>query len=136
MSSSTAQNSISSDALTLAEGAARIIEQRPHEATAAVLVDRMHIAEQHRGHKISAHLLGELMGLLHLDPACTLMVAMPEPQQESGGYYEDGPERDRALARLKAACRIAGFSPIPETDVWVHNGNQWLEASDAQTDTP
>ena len=114
-----AADAISSDAEQLGAAAAAIIDAHPDAFIDNVLlIDRMHLAPRWRGNRLSGAIIADLMALLRLDADCTVVVLQPEPQESTGGPIDDGPERDKALARLTSAYRASGLEPWRQSVVW------------------
>ena len=80
----------------------------------------MHLDPKWQGNRLSGPIITDLLVLLRLDAKSTVVVLQPEPQKPEGGPYDDGSERDQALARLTAAHQASGFEP------WHQTGNWWL----------
>jgi len=123
-----AADAISSDAEQLGSVAVAIIDAHPDAFIDNVLlIDRMHLAPQWRGNRLSGAILADLLSLLRLDADSTVVVLQPEPQQSvlqpepqqsTGGSMDDGAERDKALARLTSAYRASGLEPWRQSVVW------------------
>lgn len=114
-----AADAISADAEILGATAVAIIEAHPEAFIDNVLlIDRMHLGSKWRGNRLSGAIIADLLALLRLDTDSTAVVLQPEPQKPDGGPYEDGPERDQALARLTAAYRASGLKPWRQTAIW------------------
>jgi len=114
-----AGGALSSDAEQLGAAAAAIIDAHPDAFIDNVLlIDRMHLAPRWRGNRLSGAIIADLMALLRLDADCTVVVLQPEPQESTGGPIDDGPERDKALARLTSAYRASGLEPWRQSVVW------------------
>lgn len=112
-------DAISSDAEPLGAAAASIIEAHPDEYLATVLlIDRLHLDERWRGHRLSGRIIDDILALLRLDPESTVVVLKPEPQKPTGGPYGDGSDRDAAMGRLCAAYRESGLEDWGEYGVW------------------
>lgn len=111
-------DAISTDASTLAGGAAKWMKRNGDYADTALLVDSVFIEEEYRGNRLMGPVIDKLLDLLQLDPATTLVVTQPEPQIEGGGPYPDGAERDAAMASLLKAVRAAGFRNVRGTPVY------------------
>lgn len=114
-----AADAISADAEPLGAAAAAIVEAHPDAFIDSVLlIDRMHLDPQWRGNRLSGAIIDDLLALLRLEADSTVVVLQPEPQKPTGGPYDDGTERDEALARLTAAYRASGLEPWRQTVVW------------------
>jgi hypothetical protein len=114
-----AADAISADAEPLGAAAAAIIDAQPDAVIDNVLlIDRMHLEPQRRGNRLSGAIIDDLLALLRFDPESTVVVLQPEPQKPTGGPFDDGPERDEALARLTAAYRSSGLEPWRRTEIW------------------
>lgn len=115
-----AGDAISGDAYSLAWRAQEVIEKSDDELYEEVLlIDRITLNEQWRGHKIMGHLVETVVDILQCDPPLTIAVVYPEPLALDGsGRLDDGPERDAGLAKLHAACRAGGFQPWDDGLVW------------------
>ncbi len=115
-----AGDSISTDATTLSWAVKEIVEAHGDDLiSSAILVDRMTLVEEWRGHKLSGALIANLIDLLQLEPLETVVVLEPEPQLPGGGGpYEYGPERDSAMAKLRSAYRKSGFDPWGDGPAW------------------
>lgn len=114
-----AADAISADAEPLGAAAVAIIEAHPDAFIDNVLlIDRMHLDPKWRGNRLSGAIIDDLLALLRFDPDSTVVVLQPEPQRPTGGLYDDGPERDQALARLTAAYRASGLEPWHQTAIW------------------
>lgn len=37
---------------------------------------------------------------------------------DGSGWLDEGPEREAGMAKLHAACRVAGYEPWDDGDVW------------------
>lgn len=119
-----AADSISSDAEPLGAAAVAIIEAHPDAfVESVVLIDRMHLKPEWRGNRLSGAIIRDLLALLRLDAESTVVVLQPEPQKPEGGPYDDGAQRDQALARLEAAYRASGLEQWSHTAIW------WLPLS-------
>ncbi|WP_193107017.1 hypothetical protein [Brachybacterium sp. FME24] len=113
-----AGDAISHDAVVLATTARELVDSPAAPFIDAVLlIDRMTLAVDHRGHQLTGTLVNKLVELLQLEPEETLVVLQPEPQTDNGPY-PDGPAKDRAMARLQNSYRVAGFEPWGSSDVW------------------
>lgn len=111
-------DSISGDAFTLALAAQEIIE-RDMFYEEVLLIDRITLNKEWRGHKIMRHLVERVVGVLQCDPSLTIAVVYPEPLALDGsGRLEDGPDRDAGMTKLLAACRAGGFRPWDDGTVW------------------
>jgi hypothetical protein len=84
---------------------------------AALLIDLMCLESKWRGKRLSGAIITNLMALLRLDPGSTV-VLQPEPQRPNGGPYDDGSERDEAMARLHEAYWASGLEPWRDSLVW------------------
>jgi hypothetical protein len=119
-----AADAISSDATYIGDVAAHLLEDDANDSLVedVVLIDRMWIEPEFRGRGLLGDLVDRLIvGLrLHID-GC-VVVTEPEPQQQSGGPYPDGPTRDRAMAGLCGSLRSAGFTP------WTDGRAYWRHA--------
>lgn len=117
---SEAGDAVSRDALDLAAAVEGIRDsERCAWIDAALMIDRMGLESQWRGRRLSGVIIEKLRDLLGLDPAHTIVVLHPEPQQlEQSGPYEEGPERDAAMEKLQSAYRVAGLEPWGEAGVW------------------
>jgi len=114
-----AADAVTSDAEQLGATAAAIIDAHPESFIDTVLlIDRMHLAPQWRGNRLSGIHHRRHMSLLSLDAKSTVVVLQPEPQAPGGGPMDDGPGRDQALARLKSAYRASGLEPWRGSAVW------------------
>jgi hypothetical protein len=114
-----AADAISSDAEQLGAAAAEIIDAHPDALIDNVLlIDRMHLVPRWRGNRMAGVIVADLLSLLRLDVASTVVVLQPEPQASTGGPINDGPERDKALARLTSAYRASGLEPWRQSVVW------------------
>lgn len=114
-----AADAISVDAAPLGAAAVAIIEVHPDAFVDNVLlIDRMYLEPQWRGIRLSGAIITDLLALLRLDADSTVVVLQPEPQKPEGGPYDDGSERDHALARLMAAYRASGLQPWRQTAIW------------------
>jgi hypothetical protein len=71
-----------------------------------------------RGNRLTKVIIDDLLDVLRLDSCQTLVVMQPEPQLEEGGQMDPGADRDRAMRRLHAAYREAGFEPWVKGKVW------------------
>lgn len=111
-------DAISTDASTLADGAAKWMKRHGDSVDTTLLVDSVFIEEEYRGNRLMGPIIEKLLELLQLDPATTLVVTQPEPQLEGGGPYPDGAERDAAMAALLKAVRAAGFRNVRGTPVY------------------
>lgn len=85
---------------------------------AVVMIELLLLEPQHRGRRQAGGIVDQALDLLQFDPATTLVVLVPEPQKESGGFMPEGPERDAALKRLRLAYEKQGFSQWRDTTVW------------------
>ena len=120
---------IDTDALRLAETAGNVIETHPDDDIEAVLlIDRMYLHQTWRGHRLAHYLIIALLDVLQLDPEATIVVLQPEPQRADGGPLDEGPERDDARQRLRAAYRQSGLEPWVERE---DDGVWWLPISSA-----
>lgn len=114
-----AADAISADAEPLGAAASAIVEAHPGSfIDNVVLIDRMYLAPQWRGNRLSGAIIGDLLALLRFEPKSTVVVLQPEPQKPTGGPYNYGAERDEALASLTAAYRISGLEPWRQTMIW------------------
>jgi hypothetical protein len=94
-----AADAIRFDAAQVGTAAADIIDTYPENYIDAVLlIDRMYLESEWRGKRLSGVIITNLMALLRLDPESTVVVLQPELQNPEGGPYDDGPERDEAMA--------------------------------------
>lgn len=119
-----AADAISSDAEALGGIAAAIMRERPDLWIDSVLmVDRIYLEPAYRGNRLTGAIMTDLLDLLRLDVESTLVLLYPEPQRPEGGPMENGPDRDRALARMQTAYRASGFEPWGDSRVW------WLPMS-------
>lgn len=112
---------IDADAMTLAWAADQIIDSHwaHRNIDVAILINRMHLDEAWRGHRLSGIIIDRLLEVLQLDPQASVVVLQPEPLGEgSGSPFSKGPERDEALQRLQSAYRMAGLEPWEGGDVW------------------
>lgn len=114
-----AADAISADAEPLGATAAEIIEVHPDVFVDTVLlIDRMYLDPKWRGNRLSGAIIDDLLKLLRFESDSTVVVLQPEPQRPTGGPYDDGTERNGALARLTAACRASGLEPWRQTVIW------------------
>lgn len=114
-----AGDAISYDAAQLGSAAAAIQDAYPDNLVdAALLIDRMSLKPNWRGKRLSRVIIADLMALLRFDPESTVVVLQPEPQKPEGGPYDDGAERDEAMARLHAAYRESGLVSWRDSVVW------------------
>ena len=114
-----AADAISTDAEQLGAAVDAIIDAHPDAFVDNVLlIDRMYVAPQWRGNRLSGGIIADLMSLLRFDADSTVVVLQPEPQASTGGPIDDGPERDKALARLTSAYRASGLEPWRRSVVW------------------
>lgn len=114
-----AADAISSDSEALGSTAVEIIQENPDAwIDDVVLIDRMHLEPEWRGHRLSGAVIDELLALLRLDPESTVVVLQPEPQRPAGGPYRRGAQRDGAMAKLTSAYRKSGLLPWREGPVW------------------
>ena len=58
--------------------------------------------------------------MLRFNPKTTLvlLLLLPEPQKPEGGPMENGPKRESALGRLRAAYEQATFEQWQDSTVW------------------
>jgi len=114
-----AADAISSDACGLGYVASKIIDAYPLAFVEnALLIDRMYLVPKWRGHRLSNHIINDLLGLLRLDPDSTVVVLQPEPQRSEGGPYRENQERERAMSKLQSAYRESGLVPWKDSDMW------------------
>lgn len=114
-----AADAISSDAEPLGGAAEQIIDAHPHELIdSVIMIDRMRLVDEWRGHRLSGILTANLMNLLQVEPTETVVVLQPEPQKPGVGPMDYGDERDSAMARLHAAYWESGFRQWREGPVW------------------
>lgn len=67
---------------------------------------------------MSGAIIADLLAFLRFKSESNVVVLQPEPQKPTGGPFDDGPERDEALAQLTAAYRASGLEPWRETVSW------------------
>lgn len=116
-----AGDAIDGEAYELAWGAAAIIEEVTDEYYDEVLlINRITLDEEWRGHKLMRYLVENTVDLLQGEPSWVIAVLYPEPisLDGSGEPLDDGPERDAGMAKLHAACRAGGFQPWGNGTVW------------------
>lgn len=116
-----AGDAIDAEAYELAWRADAIIEEVSDEYYDEVLlINRITLNKEWRGHKLMRYLVENIIDLLQCEPSWTIAVLYPEPiaLDGSGKRLDDGPERDAGMAKLHAACRAGGFQPWGNGTVW------------------
>lgn len=112
-------DSISGDAHVLAGTSAQINAEFAGVFRQVLLIDRVTLVEEWRGHKIMGALSENIVDLLQFEADSTMAVMVPEPLSlDTGEALDDGRERDAGMAKLHAACRVAGYEPWYDSDVW------------------
>lgn len=100
--------------------AEEIIDAHPGMPVAAVLlVDRVALNREWRGHGLSTAIIDKLLTVLQLDPDWTLVLLKPEPLDPDGsGPLQPGHERDTAMVKLRALLYAADYRPWKRGLAW------------------
>lgn len=115
-----AADEISADSSYIGYVAAQLVgDQSGSWIEDVVLLDRAWITPELRGRGLLGELIDRLIRELRLHINGCFVVTEPEPQQEDGGPYPDGPQRDKALKGLLRSLRDAGF------ETWKDNVAYW-----------
>lgn len=112
-------DAIGSDAEALGSAVREILRSYPNKfIDNALLIDRIHLATQWRGNRLTGSIIYNILDLLRFDPEHTVVVCQPEPQKSSGGPYEYGEERDHAMRRLTNSYKASGLRQWDSGNVW------------------
>ena len=108
-----AADSISADAAYIGYVAGQLLDDEDNDSFIedVVLIDRISIEPEFRGHGLLRRLVESLVVGLRLHINGCYLITEPEPQQVQGGPYPEGATRDRAMSGLVDALRGAGFRP-------------------------
>lgn len=83
-----------------------------------LFIEKLRLAEQWQGNRLTGVIVDHLTDLFRFDSATTLVLLQPEPLLPNDEPMPDGPERDAALARLRAGYEASGFERWQDSLVW------------------
>lgn len=114
-----AADEISADSSHIGYVAAQLLKDQDDSwIEDVVLLDRVWIAPEFRQRGLLGELIDRLIRELRLHIDDCFVVTEPEPQQESGGPYPDGPQRDKAMNGLLRSLSNAGFAAWKDSVVF------------------